>query len=202
MAYFLGRDVDVYLTTESSSGTNAEGVFIVTGATGSATGLESSGDIHFAYARNHADYLTLPVKDVTGVDISIGAVDEDITYFGIRSVTKAEVKKETTLSLTAKKSDVAWDVVFDAARYGTNGANPASFTANALRSPTVNTGYRIHVVMKTGEEVFSLPGCCVQSHTVSVNADGTSEQTLEFMTYIAPRIGNAANIVVLTAADL
>ena len=153
----------------------------------------------FAYARDHSAYLATGVKDVTGLDVSIGAVDEDITYFGIRSVTKAEIKKETTVSLTAKKSDSSWDVIFDTARYGTSGN---SFTANALRSPTVNTGYRLHVVMKTGDEVFSIPGMCVQGHTVSVNADGTSEQTIEFMSYIAPRIGNAPNQVVLTASDL
>lgn len=43
------------------------------------------------------------VMNVTGVDLSIGAVDEDITYFGLRQVTKAEIKKETTVSLTRKR---------------------------------------------------------------------------------------------------
>ena len=90
-------------------------------------------------------------------------------------------------------------MIFDSARYGTSGN---SFTANSLRSPTVDTGYRIHVVMKSGTEVMTIPGMCVQGHTVSVNADGSSEQTMEFMSYIAPRIGNVANQVVLTAGDL
>ena len=201
MAYFLGRDVDVYITTESTldAGTN-DGVWTTTGATGSATAVEDADADFFAYARDHSSYLATGVKDVTGVDVSIGAVDEDITYFGIRSVTKAEIKKETTLSLTAKKSDASWDIIYDTARYGTN--NAGSFTANSLRSPTVTTGYRIHVVLKSGDEVFSIPGMCVQSHSVSVNADGTSEQTIEFMSYIAPRIGNAPNQVVLDASDL
>ena len=199
MAYFLGRDVDVYITTENSNAVTASGVWTTTGATGSAAAVSGAGDIHFAFSRDNGTYTGSAVKDVTGVDVSIGAVDEDISYFGIRSVTKAEIKKETTLSLTAKKSDASWDVIYDTARYGTSGN---SFTANALRSPTVDTGYRIHVVMKTGDEVFSIPGMCVQSHSVSVNADGTSEQTLEFMSYIAPRIGDAPNQVVLTASDL
>jgi hypothetical protein len=200
MAYFLGRDVDVYITTENSNAVTASGVWTTTGATGSAAAVSGTGDIHFAFSRDNATYTGSAVKDVTGVDISIGAVDEDITYFGIRSVTKAEIKKETTLSLTAKKSDASWDIIYDTARYGTN--NAGSFTANSLRSPTVTTGYRIHVVLKSGDEVFSIPGMCVQSHSVSVNADGTSEQTLEFMSYIAPRIGNAPNQVVLDASDL
>ena len=30
---------------------------------------------------------------VTGCEVGIGAMDEDITYYGMRSVTKAEIKK-------------------------------------------------------------------------------------------------------------
>ena len=29
-------------------------------------------------------------------------------------------------------------------------------------------------------------GCCVQSHTVTVNTDGTMDETLELMSYITP----------------
>ena len=46
--------------------------------------------------------------------------------------------------------------------------------------------------MKSGTEVFSIPGNCVQGHSVSVNADGTSEETLEFMSYVTPNVGNVA----------
>ena len=201
MAYFLGRDVDVYITTESAyDATENAGVWISGGAECALVNTSGSGDIHFAFARNHTDYLTYAVKDVTGLDLSIGAVDEDITYFGVRSVTKAEVKKETTVSLTAKKSNFGWDEIFDSGRYGTT--TGGSFTGNALRSPTVNTGYRLHVVLKSGEEVFTVPGMCVQGHTVSVNADGTSEETLEFMSYVTPLIGNAANTGAITTSTL
>ena len=200
MAYFLGRDVDVYITTESASGASNVGVWISGGAESTLVNTSGSGDIHFAFARNHTDYLTYAVKDVTGLDLSIGAVDEDITYFGVRSVTKAEVKKETTVSLTAKKSNFGWDEIFDSGRYGTT--TGGSFTGNALRSPTVDTGYRLHVVLKSGEEVFTVPGMCVQGHTVSVNADGTSEETLEFMSYVTPLIGNAANTGAISGSAL
>ena len=202
MAYFLGRDVNVYLATEApKDGTTVSGVFVQTAANPAVCTLVSgaSGYSLFARARD-VDITGTAVEDVTGVDLSIGAVDEDITYFGVRSVTKAEIKKETTVSLTRKKSDSSWDAIYDSARYGITTAG--SFTGNALRSPTINTGYRVYVSLKSGTEVFTIPGACIQSHTVSVNADGTSEETMEFMSYITPTIGNAADSAILTTARL
>ena len=90
MAYFLGREVDVYITTENSNSVTTSGVWTSSGdAVESVAAVSGTGDIHFAFSRDNGTYLSVPVKDVTGLDVSIGAVDEDITYFGIRSVTKA-----------------------------------------------------------------------------------------------------------------
>ena len=206
MAYFLGRDCNVYIATEAPlNATTVSGVFVQTAASPAVctTVSGASGYAFFATNRdgNTAHGVTgTAVTDVTGVDLSIGAVDEDITYFGVRSVTKAEIKKETTLSITRKKSDSAWEAIYDSARYGITTAG--SFTGNALRSPTINTGYRIWVTLKSGSEVFTIPGACIAGHTVSVNADGTSEETMEFMSYITPKIGNAASTAILTTADL
>ena len=38
------------------------------------------------------------------------------------------------------------------------------------------------------------PNCCIQGHTVTLNADGTTEETLEFMTYLDPIIGSAVSV--------
>ena len=48
----------------------------------------------------------------------------------------------------------------------------------------VECGYRIFVGLKTGAsgEVMAFPHCLITSHSVSLNADGTSEETMEFMT--------------------
>jgi len=209
MVYFLGRDCEIYISTEAATVTDSiSGAWTSTGATGALSTTSGSGDVHFCYTRN-ADIALVTgatnlVSNLTGVDLSIGAVDEDITYFGFRSVTKAEIKNETTVSLTRKKIDASWDLIYDLGRYGVGGSagTTATFTANANTVPHVNTGYRIHVVLKSGSEVYTVPGACIQSHTTSVNADGTSEETLEFMSYIAPKIGNAANITILATSDL
>jgi hypothetical protein len=192
MAYFLGKDVEVFLTTEQGGVAGVVSGAFVDAAKASATmgSVDGGSDIFFAEDRTCATGNYQAITNMTGVDVSIGAVDEDISYFGLRSVTKAEIKKETTVTLTRKKIDAAWEVVYDLGRYGCD--STGDFTAFTLTEPTVNTGYRIHVSLKSGTEVFSIPGCCVQAHSVSVNADGTSEETLEFMSYITPNVGNVA----------
>ena len=45
------------------------------------------------------------LTDVTGVDLSIGSQDEDITYMGLRNVGKIEIKKDTSITITMKKKD-------------------------------------------------------------------------------------------------
>jgi len=183
MVYYLGRDVSVALTTEVTTSGITAGLGSVTlalGATGTASKLNLSTDI-----------AALPnFSDVTGVDVGIGAMDEDITYFGMRSVTKAEIKKETTITITKKKNDGEWDTMYNQARFGVSGT---SNVWDGLEEPDAAHGYRVHIALKSGSEVISIPNACVQSHTVSVNADGVTEETIEFMSYVTPYLGSACN---------
>ena len=194
MAYFLGRDCSVYITTEDTA---AESYALVA-ANGTVSFATSASGFTFAAPLGTGTGGTAEA-DMTGVDLSIGAVDEDITYVGKRQVTKAEIKKETTISLTRKKKNISWDAIFNnGGRQGCSGSTEIS----SLQEPTINTGYRIHVVLSGTTDVFSVRGCCVQSHSTSVNADGTQEETMEFMTYITPKVTNAAVTSDLTTAEL
>ena len=194
MAYFLGRDCSVYITTEDTTAAT----YALVSAAGAVSFATSASGFTFAAPLGTGTGGTAEAN-LTGVDLSIGAVDEDITYVGKRQVTKAEIKKETTISLTRKKDNIAWDGIFNNdGRQGGSGTTAIS----SLQEPTINTGYRIHVVLSGTTDVFSVRGCCVQSHTVSVNADGTSEETMEFMTYITPKVSNAAVVTDLTTAEL
>ena len=200
MAYFLGKDVEVFLTLEQGGvADTVSGAYLqCEKASATISAVDAGSDIYFATDRTEGTGSYEAVANLTGVDVSIGATDEDISYFGLRSVTKAEIKKETTVTLTRKKIDAAWEAVYDIGRYGCD--STGDFTAFNLTEPTVNTGYRIHVSLKSGTEVFSIPGSCIQGHSVSVNADGTSEETLEFMSYVTPNVGNVAYTTAIDAS--
>ena len=84
MVYFLGREVAVYFNTESKDNNEAvncsaviEGTVTVGAPSGTAS-LVFADDMNAGVALSSYDQQT----DVTGVDISIGATDEDITYIG------------------------------------------------------------------------------------------------------------------------
>ena len=105
MAYYLGRDIKVVLTTEADQYVYANAAGMSTTGTAAqrvAYALADASDFDSAASGN--------VADVVGVDLGIGVTDEDVTYMGQRQVLKAEIKKETTVSLTMKKSNSNYDI--------------------------------------------------------------------------------------------
>ena len=187
MTYFLGRDVGVVINTENASyGLNVSAAGAVTAnAAGTAVGRRSAKASVFS-----ASGMT----DVTGIDLSIGSMDEDISYMGQRTPLKAEIKKETSVSLTLKKKDNVWDAIFaHPARWGVSG----SALANGMAQPTSEYGFRVYVQLKDGKEVFVVRNASFQGHTVSLNTDGTQEETLEFRSNVQPEMfasGGASQI--------
>ncbi len=210
MAYYLGRDIKVVLTTEADQYVYANAAGMSTTGTAAqrvAYALADASDFDSAASGN--------VADVVGVDLGIGVTDEDVTYMGQRQVLKAEIKKETTVSLTMKKSNSNYDIMFngpsiagesydDAGKHGArwgvryNTTSTAHEISDGLANPKDHTdststnctfGYRVFIVMKQGTEVIAVPNCIVTGHTVTLNADGTTEETLEFMSNIDPIIG-------------
>ena len=125
MVYFVGRDVAVWLGTEEQN----NGLFY----SGSASG--PNWDTSDAASVSNYTRFALPTARgtegseaedfgfdyISGVDLSVGAMDEDITYVGFRDVTKVEIKKETTVTLSRKKVDEMWYQVFNNARFGVTG---------------------------------------------------------------------------------
>lgn len=205
MAYYLGRDVIVALTTEATDyGLDVSAGVLTTFET--ATGPNLTADLVIGGARTGSVFGTISgtandysneISDLVGVDLSIGTIDEDITYMGQRSVLKAEIKKETTITLTMKKSDARWDHCFngtgsDSGRYGIKEGG-ASFHTGLEDPGVADFGYRLYIKLNSGE-YFMAPNCCIQGHTVTLNADGTTEETLEFMTYLDPIIGSAVSV--------
>lgn len=206
MVYFVGRDLDVIVSTEEAD----NGLFWQSGATGPNWAFDDAVSKAsyslVAVPRAHADAQASgnELKYLIGADLSVGAMDEDITYVGFRDVTKVEIKKETTLTLTRKKVDAVWDDWFNNARFGLTGSTLIGASDN--EEPTQTRGYRIWLKLKPSGtnqgDTFTLRNCCLQSHTVTTNVDGTFDETIEFMTYIDPKIGNTGSAVVTPTTDL
>ena len=214
MAYYLGRDVVVALTTEdagygvdvdasadiatytvasgpsASTDVNFAGPRASRNAVGSPSALWTNGNYTVFGSQNATRFYSNEVPDVTGIDIGIGVSDEDITYFGQRTTLKTEIKKETTISITRKKNSACWETVFNEARHGveSSGSFFGYGTVGHVNPGREDYGYRVFLKLKKDGEVFTLPNCCITGHTVSLNADGTSEETLELMCYLAPTI--------------
>jgi hypothetical protein len=190
MVYFLGRDVKVAICTE-----DADKCVEISSATPdvAAVGTATTGDIiEFLWGTDGNAFdggsFHNPFTDVTGVDLTLGKVDEDIAYMGQRTALKAEIKNETTLVITKKRNSALFNHVFNNARHGIKADN----TLAGNEQPTLQYGYRLAVQLKESEEVITLRNCVLADYTVALGADSVQEETLTFISYTDPLIDTAA----------
>ena len=214
MAYFLGRDIKVAMTLEADSQVLAfANSNVQTGAdaqndsVGNATGMlgrqaqqsSDSNAVANIFAVQSTGHGTNPVTDLTGVDITLGTVDEDIAYMGQKTALKAEIKRETTLVLTMKKKDQFWSDLFTSFRYGViDNAETSSHSGSegeaidGLSQPTAKFGYRAHLALNDDgsgeEEVISIPNMTFSEYSTTLNADGVTEETCTFISHVTPYI--------------
>jgi len=191
MAYFLGSDVKVALTTEH----NTTGVLVASGATGLYTLSTTTSNPTIKKRGGTELGTTNAMADVIGLDLGIGAMDEDVSYLGHRTPLKAEVHKETTVSLTLKRKNANFDIIFSgdsSGDVGRWGVNEGGSLADGLAEPDNFYGYRLAIHMKGAKECFTVRNACLVGHTVTLNADGTQEETIEFSSQVEPVIDDAA----------
>jgi len=231
MTYFLGRDVELYLTTESDlcSGSSDSDEQVL---------MLNSEKIALQDLSTHSTQKIVPpmlddatvrkgvIKDITGIDLSIGVSDEDVGPFlgKPQIMQKVELRKETVVTVTRKKDDEFYDTLFngpslatdffgsatDATRQGArfgvvyDGNNckindGSQFMGDVVESGTTADcvyGFRLHIVLKStiNGELFTVRNATMTGHTVTLNADGTQEETLEFTSSVAPGIERPSNI--------
>ena len=185
MAYFTGRDVKIWVTTEhladgvkfhQAGGKKLLSTRINVNAVGEPTVGQSLECI--IPSLGNAGMNNWAMSDITGVDVSIGAADEDISFMGLRNVGKIEVKKDTSVSITRKKSDAGFTLLFQgktdsgvsntthgnhSARYGLIGnptsewmaiadgtVDPKSTKGDMGSGSNQSFGYRVFVELKPG----------------------------------------------------
>ena len=196
MAYYLGKDVGLVVSTEDPS----YGVTVT-----AANALSSASPGATIGPRALAGYSTPNfnesigvISNLTGVDLGIGSTDEDVSFMGANTPLKAEVHKETTLTITKKKNSTAFDVIFSGDTDGTIGRWGVSGAAvrDGLTEPSDGGfGYRLYLQLKAGTEIFCIRNAQMTSHTVSLNANGTQEETVEFTSQVNPQIFAASGSV-------
>jgi len=207
MAYFLGSDCEVALTTEDTTYgvivDNNAGAYAVSG-----TGDAITNGIVKLLAGNLATSSSL--VDVTALDLTLGATDEDISYLGARTPLKAEIHKNTVATLTLKKKNAVFDAIYmgdNSGNIGRWGVKNDGTLYDGLEEPGVDGdftfGYRLAIYLKRSApaEVMTIRNAQMTAHTVSLNADGTQEDTLEFTSMVKPIISTSASVSPTTGAN-
>jgi len=205
MAYFLGSEVEVCLTTETTKSVavaDVDGKFLVSG-TGVATvayGVNSKDN-------DNVEFPADALSDITGIDLGIGSMDEDVDYLGHRTPLKAEVHKQTTTTLTFKRKNPVFDTIYGGDASGSIarwGVKSGGTLYSGLEEPSTDFGYRLYIKLHKGSdpaEVLTIPHNQMTNNTITLNADGTQEQAIEFTSSVKPLIA-ASGITVDTGVTL
>ncbi len=117
MAYYTGTDVKVWICTEHGASGIKLGADGASGAKLVAT--ETGGDFTaggaviapMSLSEKGLGANDFNISDITGVDVSVGAQDEDISYFGTKTPGKIETKADCTITITRKKSTRLWSTL-------------------------------------------------------------------------------------------
>jgi len=196
MAYYLGKDVSVLIHTESNRGISIDSDNALTSEAVGTAIPDLATTVTF-------DSGTGLISNLTGVDLGIGSTDEDVVFMGANTPLKAEVHKETTISLTKKKDSPTFDVIFSGDTSGNIvrwGVKTGGAFYDGLEIPGTDFGFRLYVQLKGSTEIFTVYNAQMTSHTVTLNADGTQEETIEFMSQVNPQIFTANDDGGLTTA--
>jgi len=207
MAYFLGNDCEVALTTEDATYgvvvNNNSGAYAVSG-----TGVAVTNGITKMTAGNLAASSSL--VDLTALDLGLSAMDEDVSYIGAKTPLKAEVHKTTTVTLTLKKKNAVFDAIYigdSSGNIGRWGVKDDGTLYDGLEEPGIDNaftfGYRLAVYLKdtSPAEVMTIRNAQMTAHTVTLNADGTQEDSLEFTSNVKPVISSSASVATTSGAN-
>ena len=220
MAYYLGSDVDLFMTTEhiGFSVENGANVSAAASGTSTAAGIGTASSNGSTIPNRATGLATASrINDVIGIDFTPGTRQEEISYMGKNTNLQAEIKKELVLTLTRKVSDNTFDVLFNTpARDGVFDSASADGTGgtktlhDGLRTTkNQNFGYRLHLRTKVSTtdgvgEVITLRNCCMTAHTRTLDANNAQEETIEFYSYVQPVIsadGSISQSTAITGAD-
>ena len=232
MVYFLERDLTVAITTESiyaglvstdgvaklrdtTGSVNAAGITNWTGSNGTlfaGARVAESNTVFGDVAQGVGSDVNNEVVNLTGVDLSLGAMDEDLSFIGQRATMRVEVKKENSVTLTRKKVDDTWDVIYNDARFGAlegTAASSATSLETGLRAPDfAGYGYRVYLKFRDHTDANSvgaivcIPNCCITEHSITLGADATTEESITLQSYLDPLIlqqGSGAQSMVADA---
>ena len=223
MVYFLGRDLTVAITTESiyaglvstdgiaklrdtTSSANAGGITNWTGSNGTlfaGARVAESDSVFGDVAQGIGQDVNNEVVNLTGVDLSLGAMDEDLSFIGQRATMRVEVKKENSITLTRKKTNDLWDVIYNDARFGLIENFDTGLAASVadlqiedgLTAPDFPAyGYRVYLKFRAHTDANSvglaiaIPNCCITEHSITLGADATTEESITLQSYMDPII--------------
>ena len=186
--------------TDFARGSGFDDTHLTVNASGQTEGVDRSNNL----------------GDITGLDVTIAAVDEDLNLLGQNTTLKVPIKQDISIAITRKKSDALFQLINNQARCGIRhtsgtidadiGETDANLTFdNNTTKPTANTagtnfGYRLFLSLGNNE-VMTVMNACITDYSTTLNTDGITEESITFYSNVTPKVTNSSYTTISAEAD-
>jgi len=200
MAYFLGRDVDVFITLESDVADKAVGLnaqndtlgYPICAVVTSGTAAPSGTIFANTMETSPGNVSGSRVHDLTGVDLSISNSDEDVgPFLGHATTQTVELRKDQMVTLTRKKSDEVWDTIF-------NGPSDITSFEGTYLNVAAFSGTNAETVLSGG--ATDVAACAVGDYVGGDDAIPLGTQVISKLTSTTLKISKALTATVAAMA--
>ena len=212
MTWFMGRDVEFYITTENS----AYGI--------SASGESAAASIWTADTSLVSDYIVGPFKTdsawdgdetdavgtfpargtqliaLEGVDLKVGAEREDVDLLGRRIQDHIRLRDTFEITVVKKMADAEWAILYDDADAGLDSSNALN-PADDETEP--ESGFRVFLKIDNGSNSLWFTGrnCTFVDYTPGTPPVKSLTETLTFKSNLT-NIGTASYLTATVESDL
>ena len=211
MTWFMGREVEIYFSTEnpaygiSMSGETATAVawnaaslvsdFVVPPLKTDSAWVGTETDAIGTYPKRAAQLIALE-----GVDLKVGAEREDVDLLGRRIQDHIRLRDTFDLTIVKKMSNADFAMVYDQADAGldaTNAINPADDETDP------NSGFRFFVKIDNGTESLWFTGrnCTLVDYTPGTPPVKSLTETIVIKSNLC-NVGTSSYITETTEAEL
>ncbi len=215
MAFYLGEDVTVYLSTDhTGSGVSMSADDGAISAVAWATDSSLIADYvapplaQLEWDGTEADAIGEGPKrgrifgEVAGVDDSLDKEIEDLELLGRVTIDRITIRKKGEISVTRLASSAEFGKIYEDADLGVSGD---SSLHDGRSQNLTNSGYRIYMQLSpttgSGQMWVTGRGMKISNHVVNITPSRTVQEVITFMGELW-EIGTGPFIAVTTTAEL
>lgn len=184
--FYKPQDLTILLTCENPTNglsMSTTTMTLAAQAPGSTGSFGPSPDRTVLGVSNRDSYTgsNYQITNIIGIDSNIGKEKEEIAFFGRATKDHIFIRRMGEITITRKADSPLFAAL---AVTSSAGLDDAGSINNHDEFMTTGSGFRLHVILKSGEGVYTLQNCIIRDYKPSPAAAKSNEETFTLQTHI------------------